>query len=407
MATRVCVVGNFSGRNAGDAAILGGLLKDVTNAYGPLTFDVPTTNPGFVRRQYPGFDVCPVGLLPWNLSVKIFGIPIVRSILRSDIVLVTDAILFDRALFNPLYNYLSTMALVLPLAKRMKIPVVLYNVSLGPARTGAGRYCLRKVLDASDVIILRDTESLDEIPADGGYEARIRTGADCALSIDPPSALDIDRIIEEEDLQANGKPYITFNVNSYIDVFVRARGKRTGVEEFSAMIARSIDGILERLDRNIVVVVTQPMDMTITNKVLSKLADSSRIRLISNIKYTYAELAGVFSRAEIHVGMRTHSLILASSRLTPIVGIIATPKNRGYMRSIRQDERMIEFEDISAEVVIDRVLTTWENRQAIRSELERIIKEEKTKASRAAEFLGPYLGTEARSTRHAGGREPT
>jgi polysaccharide pyruvyl transferase WcaK-like protein len=397
MSGRVCVVGNFSGRNMGDAAILGGLLKDVTNAYGRLAFDVPTINPGFVRRQYPGFDVDPIGLLPWNLSVKIFGLPIVRSIMRSDLVLVTDAILFDRKLFNPLFNYLSTMALVLPLAKRWKIPVVLYNVSLGPARTPAGRYCLRRVLDASEQIILRDAESLTEIPADGGYGAKVRTGADCALSIDPPSASEIDRIVAAEDLQANGKPFITFNVNSYIDVFVRSRGKRTGVDDFSAMMARSIDAILQRFDRNICIVVTQPMDMAITNNVLSRVADRSRIRLISNIKYSYAELAGVFSRAEIHVGMRTHSLILASSMVTPIVGIIATPKNRGYMRSIQQDARMIEFDDISSEVVTERVIETWQNRDAIRAELAPIIKEEKVKARRATEFLAPYLSAGGRS----------
>ena len=405
MATRVCVVGNFSGRNAGDAAILGGLLKDVTNAYGRLTFDVPTINPGFVRRQYAEYDVRPVGLLPWNLSVKIFGLPIVRSVLRSHIVLVTDAILFDRKLFNPLYNYLSTMALVLPLAKRKKIPVILYNVSLGPALTAPGRYCLRRVLDASDEIILRDTESLNEIPANGGYEARIRSGADCALSIDRASDSHVDRIIEQEKLQDNGKPFITYNINSYIDVFVRARGKRTGTDQFATMVARSIDGLLERLDRNIVVVVTQPMDMTITKDVLSKVRDASRIRLISNINYSYAELAGVFSRAEVHVGMRTHSLILASGQSTPVVGIICTPKNRGYMRSIRQDERMIEFDDISADSIIDRVLSTWENREAIRTELGAIIKEEKAKASRAAEVLAPYLGAAALSAHGSSERE--
>ena len=114
---RICVIGNFSGRNAGDAAILQGLLKDVTAVYGPLRFDVPTINTDFVARQYGEFDVNPVGLMPWNLSIKILGLPIVRSILRSDLILVTDAILFDRKLFNPLFNYLSTMALVLPLAK--------------------------------------------------------------------------------------------------------------------------------------------------------------------------------------------------------------------------------------------------------------------------------------------------
>ena len=92
------------------------------------------------------------------------------------------------------------MALVLPMAKKRGTPVVLYNVSLGPAKTKTGKACLRRVLEASDEIILRDTESLGEIPSDGGFEPRIRSGADCALSIDPADAATVDRII------ARGRP---------------------------------------------------------------------------------------------------------------------------------------------------------------------------------------------------------
>jgi polysaccharide pyruvyl transferase WcaK-like protein len=397
MAKRICVVGNFSGRNAGDAAILGGLLKEVTAAFGPLKFDVPTINTGFVSRQYADFDVEPVGMMPWNLSIKIFGLPIIRSILRSDLVLVTDAILFDMKLFNPLFNYLSTMALVLPMAKLRGIPVVLYNCSLGPAKTNAGRACLRRVLEAADVIILRDEESLGEIPENRDIESRIQSGADCALNIDPAEDERIEAIIKSEDLSPGGKPFLTFNVNSYIDVFVRSRGKRIGIEEFAELMSTAINQVMSRLEANIVFVVTQPMDMKITNMVLSGIEQHDRIRMIKNPDYTFAELAGVFSRAQIHVGMRTHSLILASSVVTPVVGIISTPKNRGYMRSIKQDERMVEFDVLTADYLADMVVATWDNRQILREELAPIIVEEKGKAAGATEFLQQYLGTSTKS----------
>ena len=397
MTKRICVIGNFSGRNAGDAAILGGLLKDVTAAYGPMKFDVPTINPGFVLRQYPEYDVEPVGMLPWNLSVKIFGLPIVRSIRRSDLVMVTDAILFDHKLFNPLFNYLSTMSLVLPMAKRRGTPVVLYNVSLGPAKTKTGKACLRRVLEASDEIILRDTESLGEIPPDGGFEPRIRSGADCALSIDPAGAERVDQIVAEEDLSPDGKPFLTWNANSYIDVFVREKGQRTGMEEFAALVSKAVNQVLRRLDANIVFVVTQPMDTKINDMIVAGIDQPERIRRISNTKYSFTELAGVFSRAQIHVGMRTHSLILASSVVTPVVGIIATPKNRGYMRSIDQDERMVEFDVLTSDYLADRVVATWENRQAIREELAPIIAREKGKAAAATEFLKPFFAPDGAS----------
>jgi polysaccharide pyruvyl transferase WcaK-like protein len=399
---RVCVIGNFSGRNAGDAAILGGLLKDLTEAYGPVSWDVPTINPDFVRRSYTGFDVDPIGLLPWNLSIKILGWPIVRSILRSDLVLVTDAILFDRKLLNPLYNYLSTMALVLPMAQARGIPVVLYNVSLGPARTKIGKACLKRVLDAATEIILRDEESLGEVPAGGGYEKRIHRGADCALSVTPPEKNVVEQIIQAEDLRAGGRPYLTCNINSYIDVFVHGRGERVGIEDFAALMGEAINDFMARIDANVVFVITQPMDTKITRLVMSHVKDMSRVRLVANSKYSYEELTGIFSQAEIHVGMRTHSLILASSVCTPVVGILSTPKNRGYMRSIRQEERMIEFDDLTARGLAHRVWQTWVRRAAIREHLGPIIAGEKRKAAAAARFLNPYMSVASSREKIAG-----
>ena len=190
---RVCVIGNFSGRNTGDAAILGGLLEDVDRLYQGVSYDVPTINTSFVRRTYAGHAVRPVGLMPWNLSAKILGLPVFLSTLRADLVLVTDAILFDLRLFNPLFNYLSTMALVLPAASRAGVPVVLYNVSLGPVRTAAGRACMRRVIDSSSKIILRDDESLEVLRAAGRGGVGVLRAADCALNVEPAPAAETPR----------------------------------------------------------------------------------------------------------------------------------------------------------------------------------------------------------------------
>jgi polysaccharide pyruvyl transferase WcaK-like protein len=163
---RICVVGNFSGRNAGDAAILEGLLRDVHRLYPKARFLIPTINTKFVRRAYRHYPITPVPLLPWNLSFKIFGLPIFASALQSDLILITDAILFDRKLWNPLPNYLLTMSLVTPLADRKGIPVILYNGNLGPANTPMGMSCLRRVVQHSRMIIVRDPESISESTED-------------------------------------------------------------------------------------------------------------------------------------------------------------------------------------------------------------------------------------------------
>ncbi len=57
---KICVLGNFSGRNAGDAAILGS-PRGCPSRHPDTLFAVPTINPGFVRRAHARYRVKPVG----------------------------------------------------------------------------------------------------------------------------------------------------------------------------------------------------------------------------------------------------------------------------------------------------------------------------------------------------------
>lgn len=384
----VCVIGNFSGRNAGDAAILGGLLEDVHRLFPAAAFSVPTIKPSFVRRQYADYPVRPVGLLPWNLSVKIFGIPLWRALRAARLALVTDAILFDRKLLNPLYNYLSTMALALPAARRRGVPVVLYNVSLGPVRTRLGEHCLQRVLAASDLVITRDRESADLCRRLSPNGPRPVAGADCALNVRPADAARIDELIAAKRLGFGERPVVTFNVNSYLDVFLQGRATAA---EFAPLMASVMDRAIAELDVNVVVVTTQPMDLDITRRVLERVRHRERVSHIANGEVDYREIAGLLGRAELHVGMRTHSLILAAAMGTPVVGLLCTPKNRGFLESIRQQERMVDFEGLTAERLFGVIRDSWSRRATLRAELAPIIAGQKELARAAAERLRPYL----------------
>ncbi|MDA8164476.1 MAG: polysaccharide pyruvyl transferase family protein [Desulfobacteraceae bacterium] len=399
MKKRVCVIGNFSGRNAGDAAILGCLLEDVSAELGECRFTIPTINKKFVRRGYGKFDIEPVGLLPQDFSLKIFGLPIFRAVLSADLVLVTDAILFDYRLLNPLFNYLSTMALVLPLARQRGIPVVLYNVSLGPVHSGLGKACLARVVNASSLVMLRDRQSnavLEDLPGLRVHGAVHQT-ADCALNAVPSSPARLAEIARREGILGGDRPWISFNINSYLDVYVRGnRGKGIRQADFTGLVAAALDRFIDREGINVVLVITQPMDSRINEEMLAKVRNRDRIRIVTNREFSYQDLTAVFSAVQMHFGMRTHSLILASSVETPVVALIATPKNRGYMRSIEQDEQMVEFPDLTVESLYRSLEETWTRREAIRAELGPIIRREKGKARGAARLLKKHLAEEWR-----------
>ncbi len=385
------VLGNNSGRNAGDAAILGGLLADITDLYDHVSFTVPTINSQFVRKAFADYPVTPIPLMPWNMSLKILGVPTWTSVMRSDLVLVTDAILFDRKLYNPLFNYLWTLSMVLPRAKSKGIPVVLYNTSLGPIRTDAGRNALKRILDSADLLILRDRESQELLQDQNLSHDHIVQGADCALNAVPANDRVFEQICAAEGLFQRDRPVIGFNINNYVDAFVREDGSTFGRENLIELYAQTVDRVIRDLDVDVIFVETQHMDMGIANSVLAKIQNMDRVRLISNKKYSFGEICAVLKRMATFVGMRTHSLILSSTMGVPPVGIITYPKNRGYMRTIEMEDNLVDFKDLSLDSFYHKIRMVFENRDQVKEKLAPAIAREKDKAKNSAKHLNPFL----------------
>ncbi len=389
---KICVIGNFSGRNAGDAAILECLLRDVYSLNRQVEFLIPTINRSFIEETYHEFPVKPYPLMPWNLSLKILGWPTFQAVLKSDLVLLTDAILFDRSLWNPIFNYLSTMAIVLPMAAGKGIPVIPYNVSLGPIRTKAGKYCLQRVLDSCELVIVRDRESIDILDGTGITKENIIVSADCALNTPLPTEERMEEIKRKEGLLQAEERYISFNVNAYLDVFMKGKSRGITAGRFTQTIGATIDRVIEELGVGVILVVTQVMDTKISEQVLERVKNRHRVTMITNKNYSHNDIAGILSKMELHVGMRTHSIILATSTCTPTIALVYRPKNRGYMRMIEQPERMVEFGDgFTTQRLFRLILETWDSRQAIREQLRPIIDREKEKARNSAGYLAKYL----------------
>lgn len=388
--TRIAVIGNYSGRNAGDAALLEGLLREITRAFPDrrLRFDVPTINPRFVRETYREFDVRPVGLLPWNLSLKILGLPIIRTVLGADLVLITDAILFDRRLYNPTFNYLHTLSWVLPMGAKRGVPVVPFCVSLGSLSTDAGRRCLTRVLEASSTVITRDRDSADLARELTGIEAAV--AADCALSSAPAPAARIDDICRERGLFAAGRPVLGFNVNAYVDAYVRD-GDGIGDDRFQEIVAAVLDRAIEELGVDVLFVETQVMDLPMAEGVIGRIRNPDRVAMVDNRDLSHAELAGLLARVEALVAMRTHALILASASHTPVCGIIVYPKTQGFLDQIDCGDMRIEFDGLTEDTMWARVAALWEDRAALRRRLGASVERERALVGEAAARLAPWL----------------
>jgi len=385
----ITVLGSNSGRNAGDIAILGNLLDDVSEKFPQVKFLIPTTNAKFINTHFGHHNVKPVPMMPWNLCVKNLGLPLYKAMTNTDLILICDNLLFDRKFYNPLINYLHSIALFTPAAKKRGVPIVLFNCSIGPIDHEKGKKALEKVINATELVITRDLATKELLEGLGIQSKELHVHADSAINTPLIEPEKLQAIIDKEKLFTNPNGSIGFNVNAYIDNW--SDTGTFGRKEFCESIAGAMDKTIETLDVDIVFFITQIMDIEITKECIALCKNADRVKVISNDTYTYEEIASLISKLKLHVGLRTHTLIFSADMNIPMIGITSYPKSAGFLRTVKQEKWQVPFSKLSAQYLSDMILELWEVQDEVKAELAPIVVLEKAKALKSVEYLRPYL----------------
>lgn len=337
-----------------------------------LTYEIPTLRPDYIRHIYSN-DVHPVSILPWTGSLKLFGYPTYASIMRSDLSLVFDAVLFDRSLYNPFFNFLSSLHFLLLRAKKRGKLTGFFNVTAGPVYTDRGKQLLRELSEAMDFMTVRDQDSYDILRSIGVKNPNIFVTADAAVNARPAPA-DRSREILSTLGFRSASEILAININQYLDTWARAEGGRLSRSEFVSTYASALNRFLEHSPVPVLFVSTQHHDVEITQELMQQVKAPIK-GILSNKDYTHTEVKGVLSEIDLLVGMRLHAMILASSALTPIVGLAYLPKCVHYFNSLGLPDHIMNFDDFSADSLYALMKTGWEQRADLKRHLQEKIPE--------------------------------
>ncbi|MFN8390003.1 MAG: polysaccharide pyruvyl transferase family protein [Bdellovibrionota bacterium] len=386
MLRSVTLLGSSSGRNAGDAALLSSIMDSVDEACGTkLLYEIPTLKPEFIWQTYEN-RVRPIGILPWNFSAKLFGLPTYQSLMRTDLSLVFDATLFDRSLYNPFFNFLSSYNALLPLAKKKGKRMACYTVSIGPVSTPKGKDMLRRVLEMMDFISVRDQDAVDMMRDAGVQNPNVIITNDVALNTKPASPERIEAIWRTFGFDPS-KEVLAINMNPYFDSWAGLNRDPLTKDQFVDIYSRGLKLALKDIDANLLFVSTQHLDVTLTREVMSRIDTGHRKAFFSNTEYNHHEIKGVMGKVNLLFAMRLHCLILTSSALGPIASLNYLPKVTTYMKSLGLSDYALSFENFNPEAIGAHVLKSWNDRGSIRRKLEELIPQMQYEANKAAELV--------------------
>jgi polysaccharide pyruvyl transferase WcaK-like protein len=325
-------------------------------------------------------------MLPWSGSLKMLGIPTYRSIMRTDLSLIFDAILFDRQLYNPLFNFLSTLSLLLPVAKRRGKKLGFFNVGAGPVTTLRGRDMLRRLADQMDFITVRDQSSYNILMDIGVSNPRILVTADAALNVTPAPVEKVDTILRSHGLTP-GEEILAINISKYLDTWAGATSSSMGKERFLREYSVALNTVAERIDAPILFVCTQHHDIDVTRELMDLVTKARRKAIVTNRECTHYEIHGILGRVSLLFGMRLHATILASSLHTPVLALPHQPKVAHYFKTLALDEYVLTFDKFSATALADHILRGWGERARMRELLDRYIPPSKKRALKASELV--------------------
>ena len=389
MAKKICILGSNSGHNLGDVAILYSIITNLQKLQPETTFEVPAHRHAHIESRFPSDSARWVPLRRARFSLVCANT--LKSILSSDIILITDGIIFDVGLSRPRFNWLLSLIFVIPFAKLCRKKVVAFLVEIGPLYTTTGRLLARLVCSLCDEIMVREPHSVAALRRIGVKKPPVAVYGDAAFICEPVPKTKAQEILKEINISTKEKA-VGININLYFDYWLRPGEQGLDREKFLYEFAAGIDLIIDRHRCRIFLLITQSADIQAAKALLAASRYAEDITLVNCDNHTPAELQLMISRFNVFVGMRLHSLIFASSVNTPCIGLVYSPRVRNLMEFLGYSDLKIELSDLNRQVLCNQVTWCLENEAEVKKLLSRRVAEIRKKTqSGFADFAQRYL----------------
>ncbi len=390
------VITNSHGDNRGDEAAQRSMIRVLAELIPQAKFTILTNSPKGLsmpegvevrptfaawNRRFPFFPLPMIllwlalrklGLKPaWLNRLALFGS--LDSIARADLVLSAPGGPYIGEIYRG--HELSEHLLHLWIAEKLGKPVMIYGPSMGPFTTGRNRI-RHRLLDAVQVITLRDPISrqyLDELKVTGPL---VYVAADSAFQdsvvID---AKRLEQILVSEEIFDPANPHIPL-------IGVTPAGARWNYRnaaepkikqaEYVALMAQTVDHLIETYGCRVVFfpqLYGRSSDLPLIQSIVDKTRYADQVCILSDRHDSDIQQA-VISRMDMMIANRYHSAIFAIKQAVPVVCIAYEHKARGVMRQAGVEENLIDIGELSFEKLSAAIRRAWENRQAIRQQLQ-------------------------------------
>ena len=347
----VCLTGGwFSSDNVGDQAILVG----ITDAFAeqlPARFSVITAAPDKVTADH-GLPAFAPKKAPFQL---------VRNLLSADALVFTGGTPFYDA--KPHLSYYATLARI---ARARGIPVIAFGVSL---RSIKSRYCralMGSIARSADFLGAREEKTLQALQRFTDDEHKVEMVPDAAIQMRPSDPNRAATLLSEAGVDPSARNAAIclrdfrsdprFQLHHY-----SRRYEPATLERYHTAIRKAAEHCVRRHDSHVVFcpmhTAGQDDDRRVAAEIRAAIRDEGVRRCVTVLKrqHTPRDMKAILGSMHINIGVRFHSLVLATSMLVPSVAIAYAQKSLALMNYIQQGEYASDIAEIDADQLCGRI----------------------------------------------------
>ncbi len=348
----ILISGYYGFKNSGDDALLMAILNDIRRYKESPNIVVLSANPKETTKNYRVKAIN-----------RLNPFAIMKHMKKADLLISGGGTLIqDTTSTKSLIYYLS----VISLAVRKKLKVMLYSNGIGPLNNKNNVRRVRKVLDKTDIITLRDPEALEVLKGIGV------TKPEMLVSADPVFGMEV------ADKERGRALLAKMNIPAERVIGVSVRKTKDTNPAFERTVAKMCDYAAQKYGYNIVFVPMQAnKDEAISRSIISRM---NMPAAIVDKRLNVHDIISVVAAMDMCIGMRLHSLIYAASGNVPLIGIAYDPKIRSFMDYIGHN-MCLDMKTINEEAAQKLIDACVENYDDIKQQLKIRYEQLKEKAT--------------------------
>jgi len=349
------LLGSFAGSNFGDSIVLHAIAAMSHEAEGGVTLVVPTARPDAVA-SIPGVEAIDISMRRVR-TYRFLGPAVARALRGCNAVVTTAGILFDRHLWDPRRNFISSAIPLLWWARTSERLVYGLNVGVTESTTYVGRLALTSALRAHHTIATRDADSA------------LVAGA-CAPNIHVEVRADMAHALLSNQLSSRSDDGpIGISLCAYLSSFdprTRMQSVLQDTEGFLQDMVRLVEAIRKRTGREVRYVATSDQDHLLHLQIAERTGGDA----VSLTTLSLEDALGTLSSLSLLIASRLHACICGTSLGVPTLALAYERKVASYMQSIGAERWMHSFAAVgNVDMLVNDICNLLEQRASVSWEL--------------------------------------